>query len=145
MNSDKILYCYRMLSSSTAKAVPLPRWGRPNYASPYGRGGTEGDGEGNGIQTPTANFISIAETNANICRGRRPRRPVQNDYRKPHLYRRNEHLVCRDRRPRLSVMSDYRKPHLNNSRKRRNQAFPQTLRLLQGEGGSCSACGTLVD
>ena len=74
---------------------------------------------------------------------------------KRYLYRRNEHLVCRDRRPRLSVMSDYRQPHLyhrneqilvgeglappvtnayrpphlNNSRKRRNQAFPS------GEGG----------
>ena len=30
---------------------------------------------------------------------------------KRYLYRRNEHLVCRDRRPRLSVINDYRKPH----------------------------------
>ena len=52
-----------MLSSSTAKAVPLLRWRRLIYASPYGRGGTEGDGEGNGIQTPTVNPTSIAETN----------------------------------------------------------------------------------
>ena len=31
-------------------------------------------------------------------------------------------------------INDYRKPHLYNIRKRLTQAFPQTLRLLQGKG-----------
>ena len=75
-------------------------------ASPFGRGGGEADGEDNGIQTPTANFISTTKTNDPIRRGG-VSPPTTNAYRKQtagasprpttksnvHLYNRNKQIA----------------------------------------------------